>query len=88
MSPEDGYLLALTCLVPAVGLVVWIMVFARSCWRCQGKGTLVDTGRRIPPEELDDHQWGLHISLGARYYEAKHKTCPRCEGTGVNRRFR
>jgi hypothetical protein len=60
----------------------------RMCWKCEGEGEVKVTIQHIPRPQLSDQDAAEQMVLGGWQAKIIFKTCPRCEGTGVRKRFR
>lgn len=73
--------LALACLTLVINN---LLAYLRGrCWKCEGKGTIIVRGERIPNEELSHSDFGEYLVEGTHFYRAKTIVCPRCNGTGL-----
>lgn len=76
-----GIAVALACLTAFFWPV--IAVYQGRCWKCLGKGTILERGQAIPFDELSSRDKAEYLCEGTHFYKALNKTCPHCNGTGL-----
>lgn len=60
----------------------------RMCWRCEGEGEVKEVLSYVPPSQLGDQDAAEQMVLGGWQAKVLWKTCPKCHGTGLRKRFR